>query len=543
NTGFDIYSPIAGVNRAFAMIMPNAIFSILYDVNLVSGAVTFDGIVGASSPGIALVRALAAAPVGTLQFSAPSYSVGEAGSVATITINRVGGTEGTVSVMFTTSDGTATSGSDYTDSDQLVTFGPGVTTKTVTIPLNNDPDDENNETILLRLSDGTGGFAGVQSTATLTIVDDDIATPVIQGQSASTAALGETIAYVATITSNSITPLSGTLTFQLFGPNDTSCGAAPIFTSMVTVNGNGQYTSASFTPTTPGTYRWVVSYNGDVDHNAAVHTTCSSTPGQAFDATATVLGNIATRLRVETGDNVLIAGFIITGTQPKKVIVRGIGASLPLADKLADPTLELRDPIGLLLEANDNWVDSPNKQAIIDSTIPPSSNLESAIVATLQANNSNYTAILRGANSSTGIGVVEAYDLDRLVDSQLANISTRGFVSTGDNILIAGTIVVGKNPRKVIVRAIGPSLPLQGKIADPTLELRDGNGGLIEANDNWVDSPNKQAIIDSTIPPTNNLESAIVATLPGNTSAYTAIVRGVNGTTGIAVVEVYALSN
>jgi hypothetical protein len=129
----------------------------------------------------------------------------------------------------------------------------------------------------------------------------------------------------------------------------------------------------------------------------------------------------------------------------------------------------------------------------------------------------------------------------RLVDSELANIATRGFVSTGDNVLIAGTIVVGKNPQNVIVRAIGPSLPLQGKMADPTLELRDGNGALLDSNDNWVDSLNKQAIIDSTIPPTNNLESAIVAMLAGNNSGYTAIVRGVNGTTGIAVVELYAL--
>ena len=127
------------------------------------------------------------------------------------------------------------------------------------------------------------------------------------------------------------------------------------------------------------------------------------------------------------------------------------------------------------------------------------------------------------------------------MDSELANISTRGFVSTGDNVLIAGTIVVGKDPQKVIVRAIGPSLNLQGRMEDPTLELRDGNGTLVDSNDNWMDSPNKQAIIDSTVPPTNNFESAIVATLSGNNSGYTAIVRGVNGTTGIAVVELYAL--
>jgi hypothetical protein len=167
--------------------------------------------------------------------------------------------------------------------------------------------------------------------------------------------------------------------------------------------------------------------------------------------------------------------------------------------------------------------------------------LESAIVAILPANNSQYTAIVRGVNNGTGIGIVEAYDLDRSVDSKLANISTRGFVLTGDNVLIAGTIVLGQSSQKVIVRAIGPSLAVPGKMANPTLELRNGNGALLDSNDNWKNSPNKQAIIDSTIPPTNDLESAIVATLPANGAQYTAIVRGLNGTTGVAVVEIYAL--
>ena len=241
---------------------------------------------------------------------------------------------------------------------------------------------------------------------------------------------------------------------------------------------------------------------------------------------------------METGDNVLIAGFIITGTQPKKVIIRALGPSVPVPGALADPVLELYSG-STLLESNDNWVDSLNKQAIIDSTIPPPNDLESAIVRTLPANGSSYTAIMRGVSDGTGIGVVEAYDLDRTVDSKLANISTRGFVQTGDDVLFAGTIVVGQASQKVIIRALGPSTRVIGAMADPTLELHDANGGLLEANDNWVDSPNKQAIIDSTIPPSNNLESAIVRTLsPAN---YTAIVRGANNSTGIAVVEVYAL--
>jgi CSLREA domain-containing protein len=253
----------------------------------------------------------------------------------------------------------------------------------------------------------------------------------------------------------------------------------------------------------------------------------------------TRLANISTRLRVETGENVLIGGFIITGTQPKKVIVRGIGPSLPFADKLANPTLELYGPNGLI-EANDNWVESGNKQAIIDSTVAPSNDSEAAIVATLAANGAAYTALVRGANGVTGIGVVEVYDLDPSADSELANISTRGFVDTGDNVLIAGTIVLGSQPQKVIVRAVGPSLALAGKLANPTLELRDANGVVMETNDNWVDSPNKQAIVDSTVAPTSDVESAIVQMLAP--APYTAIVRGVNNTTGIAVVEVYALN-
>jgi CSLREA domain-containing protein len=264
----------------------------------------------------------------------------------------------------------------------------------------------------------------------------------------------------------------------------------------------------------------------------------------AFEVPATVLANISTRLRVGTGDNVLIGGIIVTGTQAKKIIVRAIGPSLPFTDKLADPILELHDSSGALLEGNDNWIDSPNKTAIIDSTIPPTNDLESAIVRSVAPG--AYTAIVRGVSNGTGLGVVEVYDLDPAANSKLANIATRGLVQTGDNVLIAGTIVVGQVPQKVIVRAIGPSLSVPGSLADPTLELHDGSGTTIAVNDNWKTRPDGSSqeaeIIATTIPPTNDFESAIVATLPADNAQYTAIVRGVGGTTGIAVVEVYALN-
>jgi subtilisin family serine protease len=251
--------------------------------------------------------------------------------------------------------------------------------------------------------------------------------------------------------------------------------------------------------------------------------------------------NISTRLRVETGDNSLIGGFIVTGTQPKRVLVRAIGPSLPFTGVLANPILELRNSSGGIILSNDDWR-SAQEAEIIATLIPPSNDLESAIVATLPASGASYTAIIRGADNGTGIGLVEVYDLDRLVNSKLANISTRGLVQTGDNVLIAGTIVLGSAAQRVLVRAIGPSLTVPGKLADPTLELRDGNGTLIRSNDNWRLGGQEAEISATTIPPSNDLESAIVETLPANGANYTAIVRGAGGTSGVALVEIYALN-
>jgi uncharacterized delta-60 repeat protein len=258
-------------------------------------------------------------------------------------------------------------------------------------------------------------------------------------------------------------------------------------------------------------------------------------------ATPTTLLNISTRLRVLTGDNALIGGFIITGTAPKRVIVRAIGPSLTdsgVPGALTDPVLELHGPGGFITITNDNWRDT--QQSEIEATgIPPSNNLESAIVATLPPG--AYTAIVRGQSDGTGVGLVEAYDLDSAADSQLANISTRGFVDTGENVMIGGLIggpaSAGGGP--MLVRAIGPSLGgVQGALQDPTLELRNGAGSLIASNDDWRDT--QQAAIEATgIQPSNEKESAILSTLaPGN---YTAIVRGTNNGTGVGLVEVYNL--
>ena len=252
--------------------------------------------------------------------------------------------------------------------------------------------------------------------------------------------------------------------------------------------------------------------------------------------TKATFGNISSRLKVETGDNALIGGFIVTGTASKRIILRAIGPSLPVPGALADPRLELYNSAGQLTAVNDNWRDAPNRQEIIDSAIQPSHDLEAAILTTVTPG--NHTAIVRGTSSSTGVALVEVYDLEAGSDSRLGNISTRGLVQTGDNVLIGGLILLGQETRKVIVRAIGPSLTLSGALADPTLELRDANGGLLASNDNWRTSQEAE-IIATTLQPSHDLESAIVRTLPP--ANYTAIVRGQNSATGIALVEAYAL--
>jgi hypothetical protein len=260
--------------------------------------------------------------------------------------------------------------------------------------------------------------------------------------------------------------------------------------------------------------------------------------------TAARLLNISTRVPVRRGDGAGIAGFIIGGTTPKKVIVRAIGPSLesngaPVAGRLENPTLELHDGGGALIAQNDNWRESDQVPAIEASTIPPSDNRESAIVRDLAPG--NYTAVVRGAGDTEGIALAEVYDLDIAGDSQLVNISTRGSVETGDNILIGGFILRG-NTATVLLRAIGPELTAHGvpnALQDPTLELRDINGGLIMENDNWRE--NQQTEINGTgIAPTDDRESAIFKLLPGGN--YTAIVRGKSGSVGVGLVEAYRLS-
>jgi hypothetical protein len=249
-------------------------------------------------------------------------------------------------------------------------------------------------------------------------------------------------------------------------------------------------------------------------------------------------------MRVQTGDNVGIGGFIITGAAPKHVLLRAIGPSLTqsgVPNALADPVLELHGPGGFTTIANDNWRDDPVQEAAILATgIPPTNNLESAIDTTL--NPGAYTAVVRGKNNTSGVALIEIYDLSPAVPAKLANISTRALVGTGDNIVIAGFTLGGHNGEdRIVVRGLGPSLAAVGMsnaLADPTLELRDGNGALLASNNNWQDNPAQIAeLMGSGLAPANPLESAIAATLPPG--LYTALLAGLNNGAGIGLVEVY----
>jgi hypothetical protein len=295
-------------------------------------------------------------------------------------------------------------------------------------------------------------------------------------------------------------------------------------------NSNSATANASFTA--PGSYTFIASVSDNIH-------------AVAYDAVIIKvmphvrMANISTRAGVGTAQNVAIAGFIINGESPKRVMLRALGPSLTpfgVTGALNDPMLDLRDGAGNQIATNDNWKDS-QEQAIVDTGLAPGNDSESAIVATLTPG--NYTAITSGKDNTTGIGLVEVYELDST--SRLLNISTRGFGGGADNALIAGLILAGTDNGTICFRALGPSLAsfgVQGVIADPRLDLFNAQGTKVGANNNWKDS--QQSIIQSAgLAPGNDTESALLIDLaPGN---YTAIVSGIGGAIGVALIEAYHL--
>ncbi len=303
----------------------------------------------------------------------------------------------------------------------------------------------------------------------------------------------------------------------------------------------GNYTlSVNAYASTPN-FSSVGNYQSDANFTFTLNGPMSTPTPTPTPIPATHATNLSTRLLIDTGNYVGIGGFIITGRGPRHVLIRGIGPSLSgiIANTLPDPSLQVYRSRCYQNLTNNNWRDTQEAE-IIATGRAPGNDLESAIVADLTPG--FYTAILSGTANTTGVGLVEIYDVSRDQDSRMANISTRGNVQTGDDILIAGFILGGGSGEdSVIVRGLGPSLFLgfpPTNLSDPRLELRDSNGQLIIENDNWMDDPNQAAIIQAAgLAPSNGLESAIAATLmPGE---YTALLSGVNNGTGVGLVEVY----
>jgi uncharacterized repeat protein (TIGR01451 family) len=415
------------------------------------------------------------------------------------------------------------------------------------------------------------------NTLTTTIAKANTSVAVSSSQNPSTA--GESVTFSATVSSAGGTP-SGTVQFSVDGA---PAGAATALNG----SGNASFSTSSLST---GNHTIAASYSGDGNFNASAGSlaggqtvnaaptpsptptptptatpSSSPTPSPTVSPTAPPSAtasptpspsptaspgaealNISTRARVESGENVLIGGFIITGDEPKKVIVRALGPSLnvdgtPVPDRLADPVLELHGPNGSLIVSNDDWKQTQQQQ-IEATTLAPTDDRESAIVATLQPD--AYTAVLSGKDGATGVALVEAYDLSKDAASQLANISTRGLVQTDDNVMIGG-FMLGGDPResRVAIRGLGPSLADSGignTLADPTLELRDKDGNRIELNDDYTDNAAEAAELAAQgLTPHDSRESALFVTLQPGT--YTVILAGKNNTTGVGLVEIYNL--
>ena len=426
-------------------------------------------------------------PPPAISVSNVTVAEGNSGPVnATFNVSLSASTTDPVMVDFTTYDGTAKAGSDYEARSGTLTFAPGETSKTITVLVNGDTVPEADETFLLVLTDPVNAtIANGQGTGTITNDDGPLPTP--------TATATPTATPTATATA---TPT-----------------ATPTSTPTATPTSTPTATPTSTPTATPASVRPV---------------------------------NLSSRLRVQSGDNVLIGGFIIAGNNtPKRVIVRGLGPSLSqsgVSDFLLDPIVDLYGPDGSLIAENDNWKDSQQAEIQI-SGLAPQDDRESAIAATLQRN--GYTVVVRGKNGGSGVGLVEIYDRDATQSTTLANISTRGLVQSGNNVLIAGFILGGggSSPTNLAFRGLGPSLAnsgIQNYLADPQLEVFDNNGTRLFANDNYIDNPAQAVQLTARgLAPSDTRESGIFVSMPAGT--YTVILSGKNGSAGVGLIEIYAV--
>jgi hypothetical protein len=495
------------------------------------------------------------------RFNPTQYTVDEGAGTVTVIVEavRVGDPSSTLTVDFSTADGTAVEGVKYERTAGQLTFGPGVTRQNITIPIIDESFKEGTQNFFVNLSNpqgtGTPRLAAAR-TATVTIIDNDATT--FQFTSGNYSVQNSAGAATLTVTLSRLSSPTGTFTVD-YSTSDISAVAGTDYTatSGTLVFGPGETSKTITIPITPQPtgqpsrqFRVTLSNpsNGaDLGQLSQAIVTITN-----FDL-STKLVNISTRGPVQSGDAVMIAGFIVQGDAPKLLVLRGIGPSLTqrgVANALEDPTLTLMDSNGTSLVFNDDYaaLSSLDQQTLTTNSLTPTDSRESAIVATVGPG--SYTVILRG--KSNGVGLIEVYDLSETLTTRLVNISTRGQVEEGDNgAMIAGFIVgapqnMPGTAQRVAIRAIGPSLKdkgIDGALLDPTLEIYRGSTKILE-NDNWKNQTedgagSKTDIQASGLQPTNDKEAVILTTLdPGS---YTAVIRGKAGTTGVALAEVYQL--
>jgi hypothetical protein len=501
----------------------------------------------------------------TFRFAQANYTVSEGDGSVVLTVNvvRSGDPAQVISVDFVTIDGTAKDGLKYTRTEGRLTFGANVTSQTITVPIIDEPFIEGTTNFNVVLSNPlpaeskSGNAAsrlGSPSTATVSILDNDART--FQFSASNYTVANSSGAVNVTVVFSRATDPNGTFTVD-FATMDSSAVAGRDYTatSGTLTFGPGETSKATtiqIAPQSAGqpTRRFKVALSNP-SSGAALGQNSVATVTITNPDFSTKLFNISTRGPVQTGNDVMIAGFIVQGDSEKRLVLRGIGPSLTdfgVPSAIADPTLALVDSNGTQLAFNDDYTSdsAQDQQTLADNGLTPSDSRESAIVAAVAPG--NYTAILRG--KTNGVGLIEVYDISSDLSTKLVNISTRGKVEQGDNgAMIAGFIVSAPQnqpgtSQRIAIRAIGPTLKNFGvndALADTTLDIYRGSQ-LILSNDNWKGNSQKdqQALQANGLAPANDKESAIITTLdPGS---YSAVVRGKGNTTGVALVEVYNLA-
>lgn len=519
-----------------------------------------------SSLGLVAVLAALAGSVHaqTLEFSSSVYQVNEGAATVTLTVIKSGTASGTVTVAYATSDNpadptSAAASQDYMTNTGTLVFGPSETMKQFTVPILEDSIYEGTETFSVTLSNPTGGAAVRDPfTAQVQITEND-PQPTVQfsatnydvNESAGNATL--------TITKTGTTDAAATVYYKT---RDGTAATPPDYTSV----GDDLSASVVFEPAETSKDIQIPLHNDaylEPNETFEVFFTVvlGATPGTPATATVTIIDddpqgqpppakalNISTRASVQTGDRILIGGFIVTGNQTKYVVLRGLGPSLAQAGVppnavLLDPVIQLNRADGTVIAMNDNWKDDPAHQFQFGGTVyEPKDDREALLLVTVQGG--AYTVFLTGKNQTQGIGLVEVYDINGKGEPELANLSTRGYVGQENDVMIGG-FILGNEPGsvQVAIRGLGPSLAnagLTGVLPDPALELHDANGNLVAANDNWQSDPTSAAqLLAHGLALPDSKEAGLVVTLPPG--AFTAILNGKFVGTGIGLVEVYNL--